>query len=342
MELRDRYLKDVALWLPIAQAADIVAEVSDDIQTEVDEQERALGRALTAAEEEAIITRWGHPMLVASRYQPQEPFIGPVLLPTYYFVLKMLALVYCLPWFLAWVGFAIFDPAWRTSHPDLVISLRPLLFNALFLFALATTIFVVIERRHRRNRTLETWTARELVSPGKKRDWREIPRIGSAVDAVIGLVVLSWWVGLAGSPASFVLGDAIRLTLAPLQSEFYWAVLTLMIAGIVMATAALVRPRWTTRRLGIQIAVDMASVLVVGLLLPTALVQVTPGSGVEASQAAMLERWVNLSWTISLVIAGAILVGRVVIHVRRLGRVNSSLPTAAVMIGALVAAAFAR
>lgn len=341
MELLDRYLKDVALWLPRKQAADIVAEVSEDIHAEMAEQQQALGRGLTAVETEAILTRWGHPMLVASRYQPQEPFIGPALLPTYYFVLKMLAVVYCLPWFLAWVGFAIFDPAWRASHPDLVISLRPLLFNALFLFALATTIFVVIERRHRRDRTLETWTARELTAPGRARDWREIPRLGSAIDIVIGLLVLSWWVGLAGSPASFLLGDAIRLTVAPLQAEFYWPVLTLTIAGLAMATAALVRPRWTTRRLGLQIAVDTASVLVVGLLLPTALVQVMPGAGVETAKAAMLERWVNLSWTLSLVIAGAILVGRVVIHVRRLGRVNSSLPTAAVMISALVATAFA-
>src|SRR5688572_2388741 len=92
MDLLDRYLREVALWLPRRQSADIVAEISADLQAEAEGQAHALGRPVSRAEEEAILTRWGHPMLVASRYQPQVSLIGPALLPTYRFVLKVLSL----------------------------------------------------------------------------------------------------------------------------------------------------------------------------------------------------------------------------------------------------------
>jgi len=327
--LLDRYLREVALWLPRGQSTDIVAEISADLQAEAEGQAQALGRPIARGEEEAILTRWGHPMLVASRYQPQESLIGPALLPTYHFVLKVLWLVYVLPWLSVWVWFAIFDPSWRASHPDLVGSLSPLAFNALFLFALVTGIFAAVERRHRREATLETWTARELTA-ARSRDWREVSRAGSVLEIVIGLAVIAWWSGLAGSPSSFVIDDAIRVTWTPLESGFYWTLLALMVAAAGMSTANLVRPRWTARRLRLQIALDAIGVLVVCLLLPIALVQVVPG-GADGDKVAMLARWINLSWRVSLAVAGVALAARTVIGIARLGRVDRGTPAIAIV-----------
>ena len=73
---------------------------------------------LVQAELEAILTRWGHPMLVAERYLPQRSLIGPVLLPAYKLVLTIVTLVYLVPWLLVLLGFVIFDPARRT--PDAI------------------------------------------------------------------------------------------------------------------------------------------------------------------------------------------------------------------------------
>jgi len=321
MELLDRYLREVALWLPRKQSADIVAEISADLKAEAEERAQALGRPLSRGEEEAILTRWGRPMLVASRYQPQESLIGPALLPTYYFVLKVLSLVHVLPWFLVWVWLAIFDPSWRASHPDLLGSLGPLGFNALALFALVTGIFAAVERRHRHHATLETWTARELTS-APSHDWREVSRVGSLIEIVIGLAAIAWWSGLAGSPSSFVIDDALRVTWTPLQSGFFWTLLALMVAAAGVSTANLLRPRWTAGRLGLQIALDATGVLVVCLLLPIALVHLLPGGGADAARMATLAWWINLSWRVSLVVAGFILASRSVLGIVRLGRVN--------------------
>ncbi|MGO8735743.1 MAG: HAAS signaling domain-containing protein, partial [Terriglobia bacterium] len=76
MELVDRYLQEVRFWLPKAQQEDIVAELSEDIQSQIEEKEAGLGRKLNEAEVEGILQRWGNPMLLAERYQPHKQLIG--------------------------------------------------------------------------------------------------------------------------------------------------------------------------------------------------------------------------------------------------------------------------
>jgi hypothetical protein len=310
VELIDRYLNAVRFWLPRKQAADVVAELSADLRGEVEEREQALGRALTVAEQEAILSRWGHPMLVAGRYQPQEFLVGPTLLPAYRFVLKLLALVYVLPWFLAWIWFAAFDPAWRQAHPDLVDSLQPLFFNALFLFALTTALFGMTERAQRRNRTLETWTPRQLVASHAVKDWRAISPVSSMIDLGIQLAVLAWWVSLVRAPASFDLENAIRVTWAPLQSGFYWAIVALMSASIGLSCANLLRPRWTSGRLRLQALLGAAGAVLVALLLPWSLADA--GAADPSSKAAVAALWINRAWTIALVVTLAIAIVRTI------------------------------
>ena len=46
MELLDRYLNAVRFWLPAAQQDDIIAELGDDIRSQIEEREATLGRKL--------------------------------------------------------------------------------------------------------------------------------------------------------------------------------------------------------------------------------------------------------------------------------------------------------
>lgn len=71
MQLLNRYLAAVGFWLPKAQRKDILAELSEAIQSQIDEKEAELGRGLHEAEMEAILKAWGSPVLVAERYLPQ-------------------------------------------------------------------------------------------------------------------------------------------------------------------------------------------------------------------------------------------------------------------------------
>lgn len=105
MELLERYLQAVGFWLPKPQKRDIIAELSEDIRSQIEEKESDLGRHLDEAELAVILKARGAPLLVAERYLPQRHLIGPLLFPIYRLALKW-ALLYQAPWFLVWVGFA--------------------------------------------------------------------------------------------------------------------------------------------------------------------------------------------------------------------------------------------
>ena len=82
MELLDRYLQAVKFWLPKSQREDIIAELSEDIRSQLEEKEAELGRKLGESDVEAVLKSLGHPLLIAERYLPtQQYLIGPVLFP---------------------------------------------------------------------------------------------------------------------------------------------------------------------------------------------------------------------------------------------------------------------
>ena len=98
MELIDRYLQAVGFWLPRKQKEDILAELSEDLHSQVEEQEAKLGRKLAEPEIECLLKMRGRPVLVANRYLPQQYLIGPLLFPIYRFVLMIVGLCYLVPW----------------------------------------------------------------------------------------------------------------------------------------------------------------------------------------------------------------------------------------------------
>src|SRR5579864_2924956 len=115
MDLLDRYLQAVRFWLPRAQQDDIVAELSEDLRSQIEEQEAKLGHKLNRYEMASLLKQRGRPSVVASRYLPQGYLIGPTLFPIYRRVLIIVALCYLGAWLLGWISVAIFHPFYH-SH----------------------------------------------------------------------------------------------------------------------------------------------------------------------------------------------------------------------------------
>jgi hypothetical protein len=70
------------------QQEDILSELSEHLQSRIDEEEDALGRPLTEVEQEALLSQHGNPAIVAERYgAPRRSvslgwqLIGPELFP---------------------------------------------------------------------------------------------------------------------------------------------------------------------------------------------------------------------------------------------------------------------
>src|SRR5579863_9951712 len=94
MELLDRYLEAVRKHLPWEGQDDILAELEANLEEQLEDQERELGRPLTKEEAEEWLKRIGPPIQVAARYQRQQYLIGPAVFPTYWYILR-LVLMWC-------------------------------------------------------------------------------------------------------------------------------------------------------------------------------------------------------------------------------------------------------
>ena len=314
MELLDRYLQAVKFWLPRKQKQDILAELSEDIRSEIEDKEAELGRPLGQAELEVILTRWGHPMLVAERYLPQRSLIGPVLLPAYKLVLTVATLFYLVPWLLVLLGFAIFDPARRT--PDAIgDGLQTFWLIALHVVVVVTAVFAVLERQQFSYQTWEAWSAGRLLEHSPARGPNEIPRSQSIVELVTTIITLWWWVQLLGYPTVYHLADTFRITVPPLDPSLYWSILVFLLCGGILCCVNLYRPWWTRRRAGARLAIDTLGLLISVAIATSPFVEIT-ATGPSGS-AVDLARWANMSWYFTAGLIGIYCLARTIQDVRR-------------------------
>jgi len=307
MELLDRYFQAVKFWLPATQKQDIIAELSEDIRSQIEDKETELGRKLNEAEVGAILKQLGRPVLVANRYLPQQYLIGPVMFPVYRFVLRIVALCYLVPWVLVWIGFMTFDPGYRAQHSGgtwlgaLASLWSPLWLTAFFAFGVVTIVFAVLERAQAKSKFLEDWDPRKLPAV---RDRNQIPRASSIVELVVNTVVCLWWIQLR-SP--IVLGQsAVTITLAPVWQYFYWGFLILTLANMAASGVNLLRPYWTRARAGVRAAIDVMGAalfcwlckaeILEGISIPT----VAPEKTLEITNAINL--WISRSFPFAVVV----------------------------------------
>lgn len=253
MDLIERYVHAVRFWLPRAQQDDVSAELAEDIRSQIEEQEAALGRKLNESEMEALLKRRGSPLLVANRYRPQQYLIGPTLFPVYRFVLIIVALCYLVPWLLAWIGLAIFDPHFHVSFGRTFGPLWGTFWVDMFVsFGTVTAVFAILELV--KPRFLENWNPRKLPPV---RDPNRIPRFNSSIDLAANVVFAVWWVTDMWSTTVFD-RDGVRIVFAHVWKIFLWAFLLIAVANIVLAIANLMRPYWTWFRASVQLLLTIA------------------------------------------------------------------------------------
>src|SRR5579859_3658177 len=144
-ELVDRYLQAVRFWAPKPQE-DLIAELGEDLRSQIEAKEADLGRPLDQGEVSAILKTCGMPMVVASRLGPKRHLIGPMLYPIYTFVLKMVLLWILVPVFI----FIVAPTNLAGSKGDWGMALLNTwanLWSGLFVAAgIITLVFAIIER----------------------------------------------------------------------------------------------------------------------------------------------------------------------------------------------------
>jgi hypothetical protein len=322
MELLDRYLNAIKFWLPRAQQDDIVAELSEDIRSHIEEQEARLGRKLDDAEIATILKQQGRPLLVANRYLPQQHLIGPALFPVYRFVLTIVVLCYLVPWLLVWISLMIFDPSYRSTHAvwiDLARGGQSFWGATFFAIGTVTAVFAVLERVEARTRFLENWDPRKLPPV---RDPNRILRFNSILELGANLIFLVWWVSGTWSQIIFN-RSGVRVVLAPLWRGFLWAFLAIAVGNIALAAANLLYRQWTWPRALLRLALDGAGAAAFCWLLKSSLLaeisapQLSPAQAAEVTNA--INTYMGRLFPFALIACGIIVVLSDVPRLLRLG-----------------------
>jgi hypothetical protein len=255
MELLERYLQAVKKHLPRNRQDDILAELRANMESQLEDKEASLGRPMTQGETEDWLRAMGAPILVASRYKPQQYLIGPALYPIYLYVLRM-ALVWALLIYaiVNTVRAAVFLPKAMNVF-NAVLPAPGVLVNVA---AWVTLMFAALEFFTARypdkcpsiSGITGPWSPSSLP-PLEKEESNPKPRsYGKAVAEVIfGFLFLVWLLLIPGHPFLLMGPGAVVLDVGPFRLAdawwtFYWWIVVLNALQLAWRTADLLRGAW--------------------------------------------------------------------------------------------------
>ena len=250
--LLDRYLAAIARELPKAQAADITAELRDNLLSEIEEKQACLGRPLNRKELEALLIDFGHPLVIAARYRKTQYLIGPEIFP---FWLATLRVVLAVAVAIYLAGLVIRLAAAHEPLTDALPQSLQTIWPGLFMvFGAVTAVFAIMERLDGRA-ALMRWSPRQLPPVRSPRP----KRFDVAARMAMAVVFVLWWTGLIHFRD--IAHTPLRVDLAPIFATLYWPILAYYTAEILIGGMELARPAWTSLNACLSLAKNVAGAL---------------------------------------------------------------------------------
>lgn len=267
-----RYLEAVAVWLPAGQRNDIAAELAEDLRSRIDEQENALGHALTEDELAAILKQRGRPLAVAGSYSRERYLIGPALFPIYRFLLKLVIL---------WIEFPLFAfiigplNTIGSPHPIGAVfqTLSSYLLAAIVSFTAITAIFASLERHPPLlacdwdPKRLCTFTVPKAILDADPATWaRGLAQVvSSIVFAIGGQIALEYWRRFHFAPFGPGLDPVLHIA--------YWLVICSLLLGAVQGVTVMILPGQVRLRAALRLANAVLSLAVVAIFFQAKIIE---------------------------------------------------------------------
>lgn len=242
IELVDRYLQAVRFWLPKKDTQEgVVAELGDDLRSQIEEKESELGRPLGHPEVSEILKRCGPPMVVAARLGPKSCLIGPTLYPIYIFVLKMV-----LFWIMVPVFVFIVCPSTVATTGSWIEAFRITLgslWSGFFIAAgIITLVFAVIERTPAQAAIACKWDPLSL--PPVKKHERKPSLVHAVCELAFSWFGLVWLLLLPKYPVLLFGPASAFLTPGPIWHRFYLPIVLFSVVGLLRSAITLAKPQW--------------------------------------------------------------------------------------------------
>lgn len=308
MDLLDNYLNAVRWNLPrSAKADDIIAELRDVMSSRIEDREESLDRPLTRDEVSAVLRDFGHPLVVAARYDTHQWLIGPDIFPFYLFSLKVVLAICALILVIQGAASAVFG-----SH-DVIHTLThtigggfwSLLGNA----GLVTLIFAVIERTGWLTNHLKEWKPENLpdLSEFNLKGIQFKPQKGweSAFGLAVGIAVILWWAGLIHIPImSNVPG--LQIKLAPIWQDLWWPIMILLVVGQISTLVAWLRPRWKAIRAVLSVGTTAGGLILLSMIYAAGHWIDVSAPNLPAAQLADIQEGINTGLHVAIIAAGVV------------------------------------
>lgn len=250
-DLLDRYLYAVRRYLPAYHQDDLVAELSANLRSQMDDKQAELGRPLTEDEQVDVVRRHGHPILVAARYQPQRSLIGPDVFPFYWFTIKRVLPWVVGIWLLVTAVTVIFGSqgtpiAQRFDVGQIITGLLGAVFQFLAWITVGFALLEFFKGHLRTEFTHPNWDPRKLPKADPVAD-QNGPHHPYA-DAIASAVFLAWLLAFPHFPVLMFGPYAtlrllkIGIDLPTIWHQFYWLIVAFNCIQLVARIALLSRP----------------------------------------------------------------------------------------------------
>lgn len=320
-DLIDRYLNAVKLWLPRKQQKDILAELAEDLHSQIEDRESALGHPLEEAELVDLLKRRGSPMRVASGYIPEVRLINPAMLPIYWLVLRIVLLWVLAPIFALVFVAPIFDS--HAAGKALATFFATAFQSLFFVIGIVTTVFALLDRYH--SKWVDRWDPRKL--PGAPRSQQQMQWYNDFSGFAFGMAATVFWALMMWHRSAFAFTGGFRIVLTPIWGQIYWLVLGLTLARALVDLYCFVRPAWTPARSWVRLGFDvLKGVIALVLLRVTGWVDIA-GADLSPADVAKTVAWVNGTVQVTLICAAAIMLFDAVRQGRLLWKAKAGRPT---------------
>jgi hypothetical protein len=324
-DLIDRYLGAVAALLPKASRQDIIAELRDLIMNRVEELESRLGRPLDKKEMEALLREIGHPIAVAGRYGPHRALVGPELYPFWLFGVKVLLAIAAIGAVIPAVILLVTGQGDVHTLPSMISGYIPI---ALSLVGFATLVAAAIERGWIKAGDFGQWKASDLPRLPQKgwadsKGWFVKSRFEGLFELAAMALFIAWWTGLAKFPAGSVIlaGDGeVTVTWAPVLAALYWPILALAIVQVVSSLLLVAKPGWVRARAAAEIIGALGGLALAAALWPALPLVTFLAPDASPAGLANLQRTIDLSFQVILVVSVAISLTKIAVQGWRLAR----------------------
>ncbi len=319
-ELVDRYLQAVRFWLPRSQKEDLLAELGEDLRSQIEDKESEVGHALGESEVAEILKRCGAPIVVAGRLGPPRQLIGTTIFPMYQFVLKMVLLWIIVPVFL-FILIPINVANAGANWAEAVAATLGQLWSGLFIAAgIITLVFAIIERTPAVTSATSKWDPRKLPLV-HKTEHKPASRLQAACQlffAVFGFV----WLLLIPQHRWMLLGPAAAfLGAAPIWHKFFQMIVPLALFAILRPVVTLAKPQWAWFPPVAELAQAVFTLIVLNFILRGGFPYLVLTGGASATaEHIKVAAIVNVSILISLAGAWLGLSIAIVIHLWKVFR----------------------